>query len=436
MLSNYLPILKWLPKYKKEFLKGDLSAGLTVGIMLIPQGMAYAMIAGLPPVYGLYASIIPQIIYAIFGTSRQLAVGPVAMDSLIVAAGVCIIAESGTEAYIELAILLSLLMGLIQILFSFLSFGKLVKHIKRPVILGFTNAAALIIGINQVKHLVGIEIQNGNIFQILKTILLQFNQFNLYTIILAVLSIFILVILKQINKKIPGALIVVIITTLLTFFLNLHQSQVNIVQEIPKGLPSFNFSIVNWKDIVLLFPTAITLAIVAYLESFSVAKAIQNQHKETYELNNNQELFALGMSNLIGYFFNAYPTTGGFSRSAVNNDAGAKTNLAAIISAILIIFTLLFLTTLFYYLPHAALGAIIITAVFGLIKIKEVSSFYHSCKLDFVLIILTTVMTLVVGITYGIIIGVLISIVFDLIKLKYPDICNKSYDTKQKELVN
>ncbi len=178
------------------------------------------------------------------------------------------------------------------------------------------------------------------------------------------------------------------------------------------------------------------MAIVAYLESFSVAKAIQNQHKETYELNNNQELFALGMSNLIGYFFNAYPTTGGFSRSAVNNDAGAKTNLAAIISAILIIFTLLFLTTLFYYLPHAALGAIIITAVFGLIKIKEVSSFYHSCKLDFVLIILTTVMTLVVGITYGIIIGVLISIVFDLIKLKYPDICNKSYDTKQKELVN
>ena len=211
-IKKILPILDWLPNYRKDFLAGDLSAGLTVGVMLIPQGMAYAMIAGLPPVYGLYAAMVPQLIYAIFGTSRQLAVGPVAMDSLLVAAGVSALATLGSEQYIAFAILLSLMMGVIQLSFGVLRLGFLVNFLSKPVISGFTSAAALIIGLTQLKHVLGVSLdRSNNIFKIVYQAIERFGEINLITVGIAVVGVIIIKNIKKLHKAIPGALVTVVL---------------------------------------------------------------------------------------------------------------------------------------------------------------------------------------------------------------------------------
>ena len=235
-----LPILDWLPNYKKEWLKGDIIAGLTVGVMLIPQGIAYALIAGLPPIYGLYTAMIPQIVYAIFGTSRQLAVGPVAMDSLIVAAGVATLAQIGTDQFVEFAILLALMMGVLQIAFGMFRLGFLVNFLSKPVISGFTSAASLIIGLSQLKNLLGVDIARNNRLQnLLSEAFKHINEIHWLTFIIGALSIITIILIKKYAKRIPAALIVVIISIVVVKFFRLDQMGVSIIGEIPQGLPEF-----------------------------------------------------------------------------------------------------------------------------------------------------------------------------------------------------
>ncbi len=410
-IKKHLPILDWLPNYKKHFLLGDLSAGFTVGVMLIPQGMAYAMIAGLPPVYGLYAAMIPQVIYALFGTSRQLAVGPVAMDSLLVAAGVSSIVAIGSEHYIVLAVLLSFMMGVIQISFGVLRLGFLVNFLSKPVISGFTSAAALIIGLNQLKYILGVDlIRENNIFKILLNAIEKADSINGLAVAIALGTVVIIKYIKKIHPAIPGALVSVILGILLVRFFHLDEIGVNIVGEIPEGLPAFAIPCWDSEFFSDLIPIAFTLALIAFMESISVAKAIQSKHKGEYTLDNNQEMIGIGMGNIVGSFFGCYPTTGGFSRSAVNDQAGAKTNLAAIISALLVGLTLLFLTPLFYHLPKAVLGAIIMVAVFGLIDFKYPKYLWKVNKEDFIMLTAALIVTLSLGIKEGIGAGVLLSL--------------------------
>ncbi|HHC80331.1 MAG TPA: sodium-independent anion transporter, partial [Flavobacteriia bacterium] len=264
-LQRIFPILEWLSNYKKEWLKGDISAGLTVGIMLIPQGIAYAMIAGLPPIYGLYTAMIPQIVYAIFGTSRQLAVGPVAMDSLIVATGVAALAKIGTDNFIEFAILLAFMMGVLQVLFGIFKLGFLVNFLSKPVISGFTSAASLIIGLNQLKHLTGINIGRNNKIQHLVVDAAQhLQEIHWITFSIGILSIITLVLFKKYFKKIPAALVIVVISILVVKFLHLEQYGVKIVGKIPEGLPSFRMPHFDKKILIDLFPIALTLSFIAF----------------------------------------------------------------------------------------------------------------------------------------------------------------------------
>lgn len=421
-LSKYLPILDWLPKYKKSYLNGDLSAGLTVGIMFIPQGMAYAMIAGLPPVYGLYAAIIPQVIYSFFGTSRQLSVGPVAMDSLLVAAGVSAFAVAGSENYIALAIILSLMMGIIQLSFGVFKLGFLVNFLSKPVISGFTSAAALVIGFSQLQHVVGFKIKATQVTDIFLEIIANYNNINIFTLGVALAGILIIVFSKKIHRAIPGALIAVIAGILLVIGFNLESKGVRIIGDIPVGLPSFGVPKLDYKTLNDLFPIALTLSIIALMEAISVGKTIQTKHKNEYKIDNNQEMIGLGMSNIIGSFFACFPTTGGFSRTAVNDQAGANTNLAAIISASLIALTLLFFTPLFYSLPHAVLGAIVLVAVFGLIDLKLPVFLWKHKKQDFAMLIIAFIVTLTIGIKEGIGAGVLISILALIYRTSRPHI--------------
>jgi len=343
-LKQFIPALSWLPNYKKENLKGDISAGLTVGVMLIPQGMAYAMIAGLPPIYGLYASTIPLIIYALLGTSRQLAVGPVAMVSLLTAAGIGTLAEGGTETYILLAVTLAFLVGLIQFLLGLFKLGFLVNFLSHPVISGFTSAAALIIGLSQLKHLLGIDIpRSHHVHEILLNAFERFDEINWLIFAVGIGGILIIKGIKLINKAIPGPLMAVLFGTLAVWGFGLAERGVKIVGEVPSGLPGFSLPTLDMDTLKILIPIALTIALVSFMESIAVAKAIQAKHRD-YKVLPNQELIALGMANIGGSFLQSYPTTGGFSRTAINDQSGANTGLASIISAGLIILTLLFLT--------------------------------------------------------------------------------------------
>ena len=421
-LQQILPIAGWLPKYSKKEWKGDLSAGLTVGVMLIPQGMAYAMIAGLPPIYGLYASTIPILIYALFGTSRQLAVGPVAMVSLLTAAGVGQLAEGGTDAYIQMAITLAFLVGGIQFLLGLFRMGFLVNFLSHPVISGFTSAAALIIGISQLKHLMGVSLpRSHHVHEILIAAIEKIGETQLATLAVGLVGIALILIVRRINKAIPGQLLAVVFGILAVWLLGLDQQGMKIVGEVPSELPKFSLPLFGLDTWSALMPTALTIALVSFMESIAVAKAIQAKHK-TYKVEPNQELIGLGLANLGGSFFQSYPTTGGFSRTAVNDQAGAKTTIASVISVLLIVLTLLFLTPLFYYLPKAILSSVIMVAVFGLIDFKEPIHLWHSNRTDFVMLIVTFVATLALGIEQGIAVGVILSLIMVIFRTTRPHV--------------
>jgi SulP family sulfate permease len=421
-LRKLFPMLNWLSAYNMNWFKGDLTAGVTVGVMLIPQGMAYAMVAGLPPEYGLYASLIPLIVYAVFGTSRQLAIGPVAMDSLFVAATISILAVAEEEPvrYIQLAILLAAMIGIVQLFFGAIRLGFLVNFISRPVIVGFTSAAAIIIGATQLKFLFAVEIPRQNQLHLLFYDLISATPgLHWGTLLFGISAIGLLIGLRQMNKKIPSALILVTLSIALVYFFNLGDKGIHLIGVIPSGLPTFQVPTFNLADIRLLLPAAVALAIIGYMEAISIGKSLEEKH-DNYKISPNQELLALGMSNLSGSFFQSYPVTGGFSRSAVNNEAGAKTGLASIISAGIIVLTLLFLTNLFYYLPTVILAAIILVAVAGLIDFKAPFHLWKTDKKEFGMYAATLIATLEIGVVEGIVIGVIFSLIVLIYKVTVP----------------
>lgn len=410
MLKRFFPILDWLPKYNKTQLQGDLSAGLTVGVMLIPQGMAYSMLAGLPPIHGLYAVTIPLFLYAIMGTSRQLAVGPVAMVSLLTAAGIGALQPATPAIYLMYALTAALMVGVLQAAMGLFRLGFLVNFLSHPVISGFTSAAAIIIGLSQLKHLLRIDLpKSEHIQEMMLALAKNIGNTHLLTIGIGIVAILIIKYGKKLHASLPTALIAVALGVLAVWGLNLTDYGVKIVGEVPSGLPSLSspsFDPAVWKSLISV---ALTISLVGFMESFAVAKAIQAKHKN-YQVDANQELLALGVANLGAAFFQGYPITGGFSRTAVNDQAGAKTGMASIFSAILIVLTLLFLTPLFYYLPNAVLAAVVIVAVLGLIDYKEAIHLWKEDRSDFWMLLATFIITLTMGIETGIGIGVILSL--------------------------
>ena len=419
-MNKILPALDWLKTYNSSDFKGDLSAGLTVGVMLIPQGMAYAMIAGLDPIYGLYASTIPLIIYALLGTSRQLAVGPVAMVSLLTAAGVTALTDASGETYVAIAVLLALVVGLIQFLMGIFRLGFLVNLLSHPVISGFSSAAALIIGLSQLKHLLGIDLaRTHHVHEILLEAMVQISDVNLVSLGIGIVGILLIVLAKKIHKAFPAQILAVAFGILVVWLGGLESYGVKIVGSVPKGLPSFELPMFDFKQYGELLAIAFSIAMVSFMESIAVAKVIQEKHKD-YSIDANQELVALGAANIIGSFFQSYPVTGGFSRTAVNDQAGAKTGMASIISAVLIGLTVLFLTPLFYYLPNAILASVIMVAVFGLINVREAGHLWKADRRDFWMLIITFIATLSLGIEQGLLVGIILSLAMIIYATAYP----------------
>ena len=420
ILQRWVPAFDWLRKYKSKNLRGDAIAGITTAVMLIPQAMAYALLAGLPPVIGLYASIVPLLVYAMFGTSRQLAVGPVAMVALLVASGIgSMVTPGDIGTYVELTILLTLLVGVIQLAMGVFRLGFMTNFLSHPVISGFTSAAALIIGFSQLKHIVGINLPRSE--NILKTIYLTFQQasdINPVTLIMGLITIVFLIFARKISPLLPGALIIVIISSLITWFWDLKKLGVSIVGEIPAGLPPFSVPSIQLEELGALLPIALTISFVGFMESIAVGKQIATEKQ--YEIDANQELVALGAANLFGAFFKSMPVTGGFSRTAVNKDAGANTSLAGIITALVIAIVLLFFSFLLYFLPKSILGAIIMVAVFGLIDLHEVTYLWKVKRDDLVLLLITFFATLGFGVMEGIFTGIGISMFWFVVKTTRP----------------
>ena len=421
-LSRYVPILEWLPAYHRRAFRGDLQAGITVAVMLVPQGMAYAMLAGLQPIYGLYAGIVPLLLYAFFGTSRQLSVGPVALVSLLILAGVGALAERGSPEFIGLAISTALLAGLIQVSLGLFRLGFLVNFLSHPVITGFTSAAAFIIGFSQLGNLLGLSIPRSNyIHELVVHAVRNWQAINLPTLLLGLSGIALILILRKINRTWPGALIAVLIFTLIVWVSGLHEKGVEVVGTVPQGLPKFTIPTLNLDLIGDLAPLALTICLISFIESLAIAKTIEAKHK-TYKVDANQELFALGLTKIGGAFFQSYPTTGSFTRSAVNNEAGAQTGVSSIISALLVALTLLFLTPLFYFLPKAILASIVVVAVLGLIGYKEAIALWRTDRRDFAMLLATFVATLVLGIQQGVAVGVLLSLALVIYRNSIPHV--------------
>lgn len=407
-IINYFPLAETLRRYNKEALKGDLSAGLTIGIMLIPQGMAYALIAGLPPEYGLYAALAPLIMYALMGTSRHLSVGPVALLSLLVASAINPLANT-PEEYIAMSILLALLVGGLQLLFGILKLGFLVNLLSHPVLSGFISAAAIYIGLSQLHHIFGVESVSGGLHEIVYGIALQLTEVSVWTLVVSIAAIVILFVFKKKAPSIPGPVVVVILGIGLLYITNLNHLGVSVVGEIPRGLPGFQIPVISWEMTQALFPMAMAIALVGYMEAIAVAKAVQQ--KSNYTINANQELAAIGTGNIVGSFFQAYPGTGSFSRTAVSYESGGKTLVTSLFAVAVVAIALMFLTPVFYYLPKAILGAIIMLAVYGLIDVEHFKKLWQLKHYDRYMFLATFAGTLFVGIKEGILLGVTLSVI-------------------------
>ncbi len=435
-LGRVLPILDWLPGYGRTALASDSMAGLIVAIMLVPQGMAYALLAGLPPEVGLYSSIVPLVFYGLLGSSRALAVGPVAIVSLMVATTLGEIAQAGSAGYLAGAVLLAFLSGAILLGMGVARLGFLVNFLSHPVISGFSSAAALVIGFSQLKHLLGFDIPRSHLItETIAHAATHVGQINPATFVIAAASFGILLSFK--SRVAPllrsfglsaeaadaiakaGPLVAVLLTTVAVWLFALNQTAgVSIVAEIPAGLPPFTVPTFDLALIEQLLPAAALIAVVGFLESVSVAKSLASKRRQ--KINANQELIALGAANIGASVTGGYPVTGGFSRSLVNFTAGAVTPMASIITAGLIALTVLFLTPLLYFLPKATLAAIIVVAVVNLIDLKTLRHAWGYDKADAASLIATFLAVLTLGVEIGIVAGAALSIALYLWRTSRP----------------
>jgi len=388
------PFLQWSKDLKNpEVVGADLIAGITVALVLIPQSMAYAQLAGLPPYYGLYAAFLPGIIGALWGSSKQLATGPVAVVSLLTASALVPFAAIGSEQFVGLAIMLALLVGTFQLFLGLFKLGVVVNFLSHPVIVGFTNAAAIIIGLSQLNKIFGVPKPRSESFiNDIWMVLQQISDAHVFTLVMGISAFVIMWVMKKYVPKVPGVLVAVVVTTFVSWSMGFEALGGKVVGIIPSGLPAMKLPEIDFSMAASLFSSAIVISLVGFMEAISIAKAMAAKTKD--RVDPNKELIGQGLANIVGSMSQSYPVSGSFSRSAVNLNAGAKTGMSAVFTGAVVLITLLFLTPLLYHLPQAVLAAVIMMAVTGLINFKAIKHAWQAHKHDGVASIVTFVATL------------------------------------------
>lgn len=435
-IKRYLPILFWAKTYNRHTATSDLVAALIVTIMLIPQSLAYALLAGLPAEMGLYASILPLVAYAIFGTSRALSVGPVAVVSLMTAAAIANLGLSDPVEIAMAAVTLAFISGLILLAMGFFRLGFLANFLSHPVIAGFITASGILIAASQLKHIFGVQMHGHTLPQVLGDLVAHIGQTNLITVAIGIFAVSVLFWVRKGLKPLllsfgltprnadilakAGPVAVIVVTTLVTWLFNLGEHGVKIVGQVPTGLPPLtlpNFNPGLWNQ---LFVSALLISIIGFVESVSVAQTLAAKKRQRIEP--DQELIGLGASNVAAAVSGGYPVTGGFSRSVVNYDAGAETPAAGAFTAVGIAVATLFMTPLLHFLPKATLAATIIVAVLSLVDFSILKKAWGYSKVDFAAVAATIVLTLAFGVEVGVSAGVILSIALHLYKTSRPHV--------------
>jgi len=411
-LKTFFPFLNWIGEIKNpKIFRADIIAGISVALLLVPQSMAFAQLADLPPYYGLYAAFIPPAIAALFGSSRQLAAGPVATASLITATTLQSLAIPGTQAYFTYAIALALIIGIIRLIIGFCKLGIVTNFLSFPVIAGFTNAVAIMIFSSQIPNAFGVEMVKSPVYikTIWNSITHIFTNFNLFTTLMFALALVILIIARKFSKKLPAIIFAVVVTTLIAWKFGYNGQ---IVGTIPKGIPSFKIPIFDFHALPTLLIGAITITLVGLMEVVSIAKTVAAKTHQHIDV--NQEIIGQGMASFIGSFFQSYPVSSSFSRTAVNFKSGARTGFSSVVASLMVAITLLFLTPLFYYLPKATLAAAIMFSIVTFINFKPFIETWRVNKYDSMICVTTFVVTLAFAprLYIPILSGVILSLAF------------------------
>jgi len=407
-LTRYLPVLAWLPKYQSSWLRFDVIAGLTVAALVIPEGMAYAQIAGVPPQTAFYAAPIALLAFAVFGTSRQLVVGASAAIATMSFATVSLIAAPNTSEFIVLTASLALLAGVISILAGILKLGRVAQFFSESVMVGFITGLALVIMVKQLPKILGIESGSGNFWERLYDVLIHLSETSLPTLVTGLLCLVLLILLERFFHKIPASLVALVFGIALSVVLGLEARGVEVVGEIPAGLAPPQWPAIGLQDWWLLFPGAVGLALVVFAEAIGPARSFASTHR--YPMDANQELIGLGAANFGAGLFQGFAVGGSLSRSAANDRAGAHSQVSGVIAAAVTVVVALFFTQWFYALPEAALGAIVVVAVSGMVKVAKLKHLQHVRRTDFVLAVVALLAVLTFETLQALLIAVIVSL--------------------------
>jgi len=419
--AKFFPFLSWFRLVTRDTLKADLLAGFTGAVIVLPQGVAFAAIAGLPPEYGLYTAMITPIVAALFGSSLHLISGPTTAISIVLFSTVSNYAEPGTPEFISLVLTVTFLAGVYQLAFGLARLGSLVNFVSHTVVIGFTAGAAILIVTSQVKHVLGVTVSRGESF--LHTwgeIFSQLGSVNEYVFFIATITLVVAVMMKRYFPRWPNLLIGLIVGSLVTLMFNAEQNDVHLVGEIPAHLPPLSLPDFSFATLKQLAPEAFAVALLGLIEAVSISRAVAS--KSNQRINSNQEFMGQGLSNVVGSFFSSYAGSGSFTRSGINYAAGAKTPMSAIFAALMLMLIVLLIAPLTAYLPVAAMGGVILIVAYNLIDFKHIKVILKNSRSESAVLIATFTATLFLELEFAIYMGVLLSLILFLAKTSTPNI--------------
>lgn len=439
VLYPFFPFLRWFKFVTKDSIKADLVAGITGAVIVLPQGVAFATIAGLPPEYGLYTAMITPIIAALFGSSYHLVSGPTTAISIVVFSAISHYAEPGSPEFISLALTMTFLAGIYQLAFGLARLGALVNFVSHTVVIGFTAGAAILIATSQMKHILGIQIPKGESF--LHTWVDVFSNLggiNFYLVVIAMLTLVTALLVKKLRPRFPNLLIGMVVGSLVAVAAKYFTDTIALVGEIPAQLPPFSSPEFSLETIRTLAPEAFAVALLGLIEAVSISRAVAT--KSSQRINSSQEFVGQGLSNIVGSFFSSYAGSGSFTRSGINYAAGAKTPLSAIFAAIFLMMIVLLIAPLTAYLPVAAMGGVILLVAYNLIDVHHIKIILGNSKSESAILLTTFLATLFLELEFAIYLGVLLSLIFFLAKTSTPNIPTLSVDDnpikKKRSFVN